>query len=634
MIPLPFVIFLAVLCTYASSSSLLPTFHVPGRCTSCLTAALAVYQISPCHPRPFSYPDYPGPYSLPVLEEKIAEFHSNNASIQQTLSQLQFTNTQSFWRKANDRGQDGREDHRSRERLPMSQRSGSSRPSVGVTSNDSINNSASQYSRTLPPLNEPIYAEAPQSAGFVARSPQHSPTSSSELQNGARPRPSGPLGMQNLLNPTAGDDNTNTSRRRLADLLDHPSGTDTTAPNLSTPSVPTNQGNTLSPSIPPPASAYPVLPGQIGRRILTPRTSSSALNGPLPGTIGIPSGTIDAKTSPFIASRDRVSTIEPHIPNLLPLSAGVPLVDLSYTNHPSIRPPSGYSASAVSSQVRLKQERRPSGGGLPSQLPASQSNSPSTSYSSYSRFSNTPPAPHATMATTQPSSFFTQPYIDPNSDPAIPRSKASYGPVSSASGQNYQLMTLDTDQGPIQVPIDVQAASKVADEKRKRNATASHRFRQRRKEKERETSNNIAKLEHQIREIAEEREFYRMERDYFRTVACSKPGQAHAPRPPSPRQIRLAQASGNGHWQGQDDHGRNGRNTRRRTSSYTPAAGLHPPINANVGPPQLPAYRSIPPGPADNGEQRSGSGPRGTATGPSLQHGLVDSANYHRDWKA
>jgi len=514
----------------------------------------------------------------------------------------------------------------------MSQRSGSSRPTSGVTSKDSVNNSASQCSRTLPPINDSSYAESPRLAGSVSRSLQHAPKPSSEVQNGARSRPSGPLGMQNLLNPTAGDDNTNTSRRRSADQLNHPHSTNTTAPNLPASLVSKNRGNTLLPSITPPASAYPVLPGQNGRRILTPRTPSSIISGPLPGTIGLPSGTIDAKTSPFIASRDRVSTTEPPMPHLPPLSAGVPLADMSNMNPASSRSPSGYSASAVPPQVHLKQERRPSGGGLPPQLPASQSNSPSTSYSSYSRFSNTPPAPHAAIATTQPSSFFTQVYADPNAGSSVPRSKASYGPVSSAAGQNYQLMTLDTDQGPIQVPIDVQAASKVADEKRKRNATASHRFRQRRKEKERETSNNIAKLEHQIRELAEEREFYRMERDYFRTVACSKPGQAQAPRPPSPRQVKLAQASANGHWQGQEEHGRNRRNTRRRTSSYTPATGLHPPIN--TGPPQLPGFRSMPPGPADHGEQRSGSGPRVTMTGPPLQSSLVEPANYHRDWKA
>lgn len=100
-------------------------------------------------------------------------------------------------------------------------------------------------------------------------------------------------------------------------------------------------------------------------------------------------------------------------------------------------------------------------------------------------------------------------------------------PGSSTGGGSYQMMTLDTENGPIQVPVDVQAASKVADEKRKRNATASHRFRQRRKEKERETSQNIAKLEQQIREMEEEREHYRRERDYFREMATRNPGHAH-----------------------------------------------------------------------------------------------------------
>ena len=52
------------------------------------------------------------------------------------------------------------------------------------------------------------------------------------------------------------------------------------------------------------------------------------------------------------------------------------------------------------------------------------------------------------------------------------------------SRHQLQLMTLDTQQGPIQVPVDVTAASKVADEKRKRRATVAHRFRQRRVKKE------------------------------------------------------------------------------------------------------------------------------------------------------
>jgi len=52
---------------------------------------------------------------------------------------------------------------------------------------------------------------------------------------------------------------------------------------------------------------------------------------------------------------------------------------------------------------------------------------------------------------------------------------------STAAQSQYQMMLLETEQGPIQIPIDVQAASKVADQKRVRNANASYCFRQRRK---------------------------------------------------------------------------------------------------------------------------------------------------------
>jgi len=107
------------------------------------------------------------------------------------------------------------------------------------------------------------------------------------------------------------------------------------------------------------------------------------------------------------------------------------------------------------------------------------------------------------------------------------------------------VITLDTENGPLQVPIEVQAASKVADEKRKRNATASHRFRQRRKEKEHETNQATLKLEQKIRDIEVEREFYRGERDYFRNVVTRTPGQARLlPRPLSPRQRRHVSVRG------------------------------------------------------------------------------------------
>jgi len=69
------------------------------------------------------------------------------------------------------------------------------------------------------------------------------------------------------------------------------------------------------------------------------------------------------------------------------------------------------------------------------------------------------------------------------------------------------MLTLETKQGLIQVPFDVQAASKVADEKRKRNAIASHKFRKRRKDKKQKISNNISNIEAQVREMIKERDF-------------------------------------------------------------------------------------------------------------------------------
>ncbi len=133
--------------------------------------------------------------------------------------------------------------------------------------------------------------------------------------------------------------------------------------------------------------------------------------------------------------------------------------------------------------------------------PASQGDSPSTQYSAYSRISRiesviAPPV----VSTSQPQYFSSNP--SPGPTPTMPQmppgTKAFEMPASSAAAQSqYRMMVLETAQGPIQVPVDMQAASKVQDEKRKRNATASHRFRQRRKEKERETSGNIAELEAQ-----------------------------------------------------------------------------------------------------------------------------------------
>ena len=87
-------------------------------------------------------------------------------------------------------------------------------------------------------------------------------------------------------------------------------------------------------------------------------------------------------------------------------------------------------------------------------------------------------------------------------------------------------MILDGENNPIQISINTQATSKIANKKRKRNATAAYRFRQRRKEEERRNSQTIAQLGQQIRQLEEEKEYFRKERDYFREITFRNPGQA------------------------------------------------------------------------------------------------------------
>ncbi len=179
--------------------------------------------------------------------------------------------------------------------------------------------------------------------------------------------------------------------------------------------------------------------------------------------------------------------------------------------------------------------------------PASQGESPSTQYSSYSRISETgsviaPPV----VSTGQPQYYSSNPSSGPASTlPQMPPGTEAFEmPTSSATAQSqYRMMVLETAHGPIQVPVDLQAASRVQGEKRKRNATASHRFRQRRKERDRETSEKIAKLESQLRDAVEERNHYLQERNYFQDVVL-RHRPPLASRPSSPWRTRGATMCG------------------------------------------------------------------------------------------
>ena len=172
---------------------------------------------------------------------------------------------------------------------------------------------------------------------------------------------------------------------------------------------------------------------------------------------------------------------------------------------------------------------------------ARKSESPGTSQSSYSYVSQPSPifthgrtvAPHYGVAADTPTTsqasqgFNTSHYLE--------------GHRHHPPGQTSLQMTLNTEQGTMVVPVDVQQASKTANEKRKRNASASARFRARRKEKEKEASHTIVNLETELREAMEDRDHYRNERDFFRDLASRHMDLSQLPqRPVSPALRRAA----------------------------------------------------------------------------------------------
>jgi hypothetical protein len=166
--------------------------------------------------------------------------------------------------------------------------------------------------------------------------------------------------------------------------------------------------------------------------------------------------------------------------------------------------------------------------------------------------------------------------------------------MAPSAQSSIQLMTIKSQQGHnVQIPVDVQAASKVADEKRRRNAGASARFRARRKEKEREASMSISRLEQQLRDALEDAEFYRSERDYFKSICLqqARPDRPHV-RPTSPRlrrpSIAPSQPPSSTRGGSEDSYGdyeeeirEDERNVRRRTSTYHPVSD--PPASERGG---------------------------------------------------
>jgi hypothetical protein len=400
--------------------------------------------------------------------------------------------------------------------------------------------------------------------------------------------PSRALEMQSILNPSQPDSPASSSRGQTASTGGFPPARDNPAQAI-LPPVPT-----LSPRIskrPGRASPPPELlsgpAGRDARRVLTPKSpglraaSLSARNTSMSSM-----GLVQSSSAP---GGGRIYTAEPgphpesEVPPL-PLASNLGRFGSSY-------PPFSQSG-------RVEPGRASGGRGVAlapasASIPATQSESPSTSHSSYSQFSQASPVIRYGNPTMPPSMYS-------HSQTGRPMDHSQHGLPPAGMGEahydvghgSYQ-MTFDTESGPMVVPVevDVQQASKMADEKRKRNAGASARFRARRKEKEKEANQTIDSLQKVIRDITEEKDFYLGERNFYRDFVARALGPSQLPlRPPSPQARRLlppppstalSAEDPSSRWRNPSREGTESptRGQRRRTGDYQPSFARGPPVS-------------------------------------------------------
>ncbi|KAF2198794.1 hypothetical protein GQ43DRAFT_143377 [Delitschia confertaspora ATCC 74209] len=399
------------------------------------------------------------------------------------------------------------------------------------------------------------------------------PTPSSERRSG------NPLGVQSILNPQ-NDQLEQLHRRRSGTHIESPSPIESHPPS-SLPSISrptsvdsTQEDHALNRRFPGPGRVH-------ARHLLNPNPRSPKVHHtPSLGVLNPPTGTIDAHQSPFLSPSTRPFGLE-----------GVTTHPALPTPPPMVRP--GYFAVAPSTVptpppgMARNDLRRASTG-----FPPSGSASPMTSYSPYSQPASAASSQYEPSGSSRPSSYIHVPGStqsqETNSAASVENERSLIPMTSSGSQHTYQLMDYISRAGQnMQIPVDVRAASKDANEKRKRNAGASARFRARRKEKELQASTTIQNLQQQLREADEDVEYYRSERNYFRSIAFQQPGAERIiTRPASPRLRRVStqsmaptsiktEGSGSSYsgYSEMSDAREPERNVRRRTSSYHPPAG-------------------------------------------------------------
>jgi hypothetical protein len=403
--------------------------------------------------------------------------------------------------------------------------------------------------------------------------------------------PSRGLEMQSILNPSQPDSPASSSRERRTSTSGFAPSTDSPTPVTLPPMPPLSPKILKRPSRESPQAEPLAGPAaRNARRVLTPK--SPGLRAASLGARSTSTSLAGHAQSSFPPSAGRIYTAEP---GSHPESEIPPLPPASNAGR------FGPSYPPFSQAGRTEPGKASGGRGVAlapasAPIPAAQSESPSTSHSSYSQFSQASPVVRYGTATMPPGMY-------PHSQAGRATDHPQHGlPPGSMGEAHYDVshgsyqMTFDTESGPMVVPVevDVQQASKMADEKRKRNAGASARFRARRKEKEREANQTIESLQKVIRDFTEERDFYLGERNFYRDFVARNLGPSQVPiRPPSPQARRLLPPPPSAalpaedpslRWRNPSGDGTESptRSQRRRTGDYQPSFARGPPRSTMI----------------------------------------------------
>ncbi|KAJ5145139.1 hypothetical protein N7448_002531 [Penicillium atrosanguineum] len=290
------------------------------------------------------------------------------------------------------------------------------------------------------------------------------------------------------------------------------------------------------------SSPAPRIVHHLAQQQLSPRAHPRSLKGPgSPSARFVGSGRTSGQSSvahsPVVPQEPPLGLRQPPSSSSLPLESALRPI----TSLPPVQPP---TATSLNSTPSLHSRKTSTGLGLLTN-PNSQETSPTTPHSSFSHFTHASPAvTHVSLPPTVP------PYSVPPPYKAID-SMARGTPATAETCRIKEESTRSvTPVGGSLIPcvLDLKSGSSSQAEKRKANSDASRRFRNRKRNEvqleqrlgaqQDEIQSHVETVRRQsqeIRSLAQQRDHYRSERDFYREqLGRSMSLSQLPPRPSSP----------------------------------------------------------------------------------------------------